>query len=120
MPTKDEHVAQAEHNRRFWSSSDLDSTPFLDWVVTGVFYEGVHWVEAFLATQCHHSDNHANRLFGMRRNKAQLGAISEDLEILKQDSENARYRCYKHALNDVRSDLIPIADKIKAHIQGIL
>lgn len=120
MPVKDEHIAQAQHNRTFWSGFDLDSTPFLDWVVTGIFYEGVHWVEAFLATQSHHSDDHRQRLSAMRRNATQLGAIPTELEVLKQESENARYRCYKHTSNDIYQDLIPIADKIKTHMQGIL
>ena len=50
MANKDEHLSQALHNRDFWSSFDLDTAAFNDWVVTGIFYEGVHWVEAYLAT----------------------------------------------------------------------
>lgn len=120
MPSKDEHVAQANHNRTFWNGFDLGSTPFLDWVVTGLFYEGVHWVEAFLDTRGEHSDDHKKRLWAMRRNTAAVGSITADLETLKQESENARYRCYKHAPNDISSDLIPLVDKIRSHIQAII
>jgi hypothetical protein len=120
MPTKDQHITQANHNRTFWWNLDLDSTQFVDWAVTGIFYEGVHWVEAFLATRSHHSDNHKRRLYAMQHNAAYLRAIMTDLEVLKHESENARYMCYKHTASDVRRDLIPIADKIKNHIQGIL
>ena len=118
MPAKDEHIAQAEHNRSFWGSFDLSSTSFLDWVVTGIFYEGVHWVEAFLETRGEHSDNHRQRLITMRRN-AEVAPITADLETLKQESEIARYRCYKYTPSDITSDLIPTVDKIKSHIQGI-
>ncbi len=119
MPAKDEHTAQADHNRGFWGSFDLSSTTFLDWVVTGIFYEGAHWVEAFLETRGEHSDDHRERLRAMRRN-TELAPITVDLETLKQESENARYRCYKHTPNQVKNDLIPIVDNIKNHIQGIL
>lgn len=120
MPTKDEHLDQAEHNRKFWEEYDFDSTPFLDWVVTGIFYEGIHWVEAFLATVEYHPDNHGQRSHAMQRHKAKVGAVATDLEILKQESENARYRCYRHTADDVRQDLVPIADTIKNHVQSII
>ena len=119
MPAKDAHIAQAEHDRSFWGSFELSSTPFLDWVITGIFYEGVHWVESFLETRGEHSDNHRQRLVAMRRN-AEVRPITADLEILKQESENARYRCYQYTASDITSDLIPTVDRIKSHIQGIL
>ena len=58
MPQKDEHINWAIHDRSFWTSIDLDSSPFTDWAVIGIFYESVHWVEAFLATKPHHSSSH--------------------------------------------------------------
>ena len=51
MPQKDEHVDWAIHDRNFWASIDLDSSPYLDWAPTGMFYESLNWVEAFLATK---------------------------------------------------------------------
>ena len=120
MAEKDHHLVQADHNRDFWNSYDFNSTPFLDWVVTGIFYEGVHRVEAFLDTQGEHSDDHRQRLISMSRFPSQLGPISTDLETLKHESENARYRCYKYTPENITKDLVPIIDKIKSHIQGLL
>ena len=119
MPIKDKHIEQAQHNRDFWRSLGLSSTPYPDWVVTGIFYEGVHWVEAFLETRGYHSDNHRTRLATMRM-LTEICTITIDLETLKQDSENARYMCYKHSAADISNDLVPIVDKIKHHIQGLL
>lgn len=119
MPSKDEHTAQAEHNRRFWSSFNLDSTSFVDWVVVGVFYEGVHWAEAFLDTKGWHPQEHQQRRKAMRRYN-ETKAIAGDLELLKDESEMARYRCYKHTPDDIRQDLIPIVDKIRNDIQVAL
>ena len=117
MSSKTEHLAQAEHNHNFWNSLPVDSTPYRDWVVTGIFYEGVHWVEAFLSTRGEHSDDHRDRLHAMQRNSWVIGTeITEDLETLKQESENARYRCYKHTADEISNELVPIADGIKKRV----
>lgn len=116
MPTKIEHITQAEHNRDFWSSYNLSSTPFLDWVVIGIFYEGVHWVEAYLDTKREHSGDHSQRLSNIRRYSA---AVARDIEILKHESVNARYRCHHYIPTDISNDLMPIVDNIKTHIQSL-
>lgn len=119
MPTKAEHIGQAQHNQSFWSSQDLDTILFVDWVVTGIFYEALHWVEAFLATKSNHSSNHGERSLAMQRH-AELQAIQTDYGILRHESENARYRCYKHTEQDVQNDLIPLASNIRDHLSKSL
>jgi len=118
MPTITEHIAQAEHNRDFWVSYDIDSTQFLDWVVTGIFYEGVHWIEAYLDTNGEHSLNHKQRLLSMRR-YSDIRHIAGDLDTLKQESENARYRCHHYSSTDISNDLIPVINNIKNHVQNL-
>jgi hypothetical protein len=119
MANKDEHLSQALHNRDFWSSFDLDTSAFNDWVVTGIFYEGVHWVEAYLAKSMFHSPGHKERRVYMRRDII-LHAISGDLEQLRIDSENARYRCYKHSKRDISNNLIPRVNQIKSYIESVI
>ena len=118
MPTITEHIAQAEHNRDFWVSYDIDSTQFLDWVVTGIFYEGVHWIEAYLDTNGEHSINHKQRLLSMRL-YSDIRPIAGDLDTLKQESENARYRCHHYSSTDISNDLIPVINNIKNHVQNL-
>ena len=122
MPSKTEHVDWAKHNEEFWQSFDLDTTPFRDWVVTGLFYEMAHWVEAFLATKGHQSHTHGQRSTAMQkyRNPSELGPILVDYGILKQDSENARYECYTHTKDQVTQELIPLASNIRKHISSLL
>lgn len=120
MPKKDEHLAQAEHNRAFWESCDLDSTPYVDWVVIGLFYESLHWIEAYLDTQGDHSGDHGDRLRHIRRYRADIGTIRSDYELLKTESENARYRCHKHNSTEISGDLIPLLDNIKSTIEKVL
>jgi len=120
MPQKDEHLNWATHNRGFWTSIDLDNTPFADWAVTGMFYESLHWVETFLSTKGHQYRKHYQREQAMRLlYPSDLGAIEADYTKLKQDSEAARYDCYKHTAEEARQ-LIPLVDRIKDHISHLL
>lgn len=119
MPKKDEHIKWAAHDRSFWTSIDLDNTTFTDWAVTGIFYESVHWVEAFLDTKGYHSGNHPKRSQNMRFFKADFKPIQTDYDTLKQDSETARYDCYKHTAEEARQ-LVSLVDHIKNHISKFL
>jgi len=119
MPQKDEHLNWAIHDRDFWTSIDLDTNPYTDWAPTGMFYEALHWVEAFLASKEYHSGNHPERARNMRHFKSDFKPIQTDYDTLKQDSETARYRCYKHTANQIRQ-LIPLVDSIKSHISQLL
>ena len=97
----------------------MDTSSFLDWAVTGMFYEGVHWVEAYLAKSSFHSVNHGSRMMYMRHD-TMLNAISKDMERLKFDSENARYQCYKFTKKDISGDIIPRVDQIKNLVEPII
>lgn len=119
MPKKEEHVNCAEHNNSFWTSIELDSSHFIDWAVTGMFYESVHWIEAFLAPKGFHSGKHSERAKNMRFFKIDLKQIRNDFAKLKQDSETARYDYYKHTADEARQ-LIPLVDNIKNHISQLL
>lgn len=119
MPNEDEHTNRAMHNRQFWTGIDLDSNPFVDWALIGMFYESVHWVEAFLATKRFHSGTHGERSRNMHLFQSELKVIQTDYDLLKQDSETARYNCYKHTDAEVRQ-CIPLADNIKSHISLLL
>jgi len=119
MPQKDEHMKWAIHDRDFWTSIDLDNSPYTDWAVTGMFYESLHWVEAFLATKSHHCRKHGQREWAMRLYTSELGAIQDDYGLLKQDSETARYECSKHTPEQARQ-FIPLVDNIKKHISQLL
>ena len=90
MPTRDEHIRKAKHNESFISSFDLNSTPFLDWVVTAIFYAALHYLDAYLAENNKHPGTHQvrNSLFSKDPNLATLWNSYQDLE---NDSREARY-----------------------------
>ena len=117
MPDKTEHLNQARHNHDFWTSYDPSTTPYVDWVVTGLFYESVHLIEAYLSVYGEHSGGHPDRLRSIRRHRNEIGSIRQDYELLKTESENARYQCFKHQPTDITNDLIPVLDSIKSTIE---
>jgi len=122
VPKKDEHIDQAKHNRSFWDSFSIDKTKYLDWVVVGMFYEAIHWIEAYLATKKHHSKNHYER----EQQIAKTPELAEDPNLildygtLRVESENARYWYHKHTPDQVTSDLIPLITRLRRTMEKLL
>lgn len=122
MPTRTAHEQQAQSNNSFWMTFDIQQTPHLDWVVTGMFYEVVHWIEAFLATRNLHSSSHGQRsqtMAGIQELATDPNIIT-DYGILRTESENARYWCYSFTPTQVTSDLVPLASRIQQTLQTLL
>ena len=122
MPTRQAHIDQAEHNHAFWSQIELDTTQFLDWVVVGMFYEAVHWIEAYLAQYNTRSSHHHERgvslaSFPDLANSPDLGA---DYGVLRTESEAARYWGQKYTSEQIQNDLIPLANNVRQTIQPLL
>jgi hypothetical protein len=88
MPSKDDHLAQAARNQAFFRS--FDTARFEDWAATVLFYAGLHYVDAFLATVGIHPGKHDVR-DGEMRSRGELRPIAKDYFFLKNSSRNARY-----------------------------
>ena len=127
MPRKDEHELQAVHNHEFINTFDIGRSSYLDWVVTAMFYESVHWIEAYLAGQGLHSSNHHQRAATMQ----QIDALRDDPDLtkdygtLRTDSENARYWCYRHTSEEVSSEevssqLVPRIGRVRTTMKHLL
>jgi len=117
MPTDPEHLHKAEHNEDFYLSFDLNTTPYLDRVVSGVFYSALHYIESYLATQEKHSQNHADRNANLR-DDPNLGIdIYRKFNDLKNDSENGRYFMKSFTPGEIRQYIIPNLDGIKEYLQ---
>lgn len=90
MPSVQVHQRQAQHNEAFVRSFDLDTTPYLDWVVTAMFYAALHLIDAYLATKDVHFSTHRGRdslIWAVRELRPIYGAYRR----LKHRSEEARY-----------------------------
>jgi hypothetical protein len=120
MPTAEQHRQQAEHNRAFIRSFDLDTSPYLDWVVTAAFYTALHLVEWFLKTRglTGHRDHRLRDAYIARM--SELRGIYADYTELKFQSEAGRYECAKFSPDALKKDLLPRLSRIEAHIKSLL
>jgi hypothetical protein len=94
MATEEIHLRQAKHNEQFLDTFDLSTTPYLDWVVTVIFYAALHYIRALAAR--HHFGNvssHADmdRIFSRVPVFRRQPDVYVDYRQLKDDSRAARY-----------------------------
>jgi len=120
MPTAEQHRRQAEHNKAFIQSFDLDTSPFLDWVVTAAFYTALHLVEWYLKTKglTGRRDHQLRDAYIART--SELQPIYADYTELKFQSEASRYECVRFTPNFVKNDLLPRLHRLESHIKSLL
>ena len=116
MPTPDQHRQQAENNKAFIRVLDLDTTPYLDWVVTAAFYAALHLVEWFLTSRGRTGRRDHQLRDAYISREADLRAIYDDYAELKYQSEGAHYECFRFKPAEVRNEILPLLDKIQARI----
>lgn len=120
MPTDAEHLHKAEHNEAFYLSFDLVATPYLDWVVTGIFYSALHYIESYLATQGKQSQTHADRNKNIEDDPNLGRDIYNKFKHLKDDSENGRYLMKVFTPGEIKQYIIPNLYGIKEHLQNYI
>ena len=117
MPSQKDHINKARHNEQFLSSFDIDTTPFLDWVVNGVFYSALHYLDCYLANKGKHPGEHRERI-RLIWNEPYLGKPFFRLyRPLKDDSEEGRYNMRAFTPDEIRGDIIPLLNDIKTHLK---
>lgn len=120
MPTAEQHRQQAEHNRDFVQSFDLDTSLYLDWSVTAIFYTALHLVEWYLKTKglTGRRDHKLRDAYIARLNE--LRNIYADYTELKFQSEASRYECVSFTPGSIKNDLLPRLDRLETHIRSLL
>lgn len=115
MPFKEQHISQAQHNESFVNSFQLDSTPYKDWVLTGIFYSSIHYIDALLATKSPpiHPKAHTSRDTYI---EVYLSSIYDDYRDIKEYSEDARYYCKTFTKNDIDDSLSKLQN-IKSYLR---
>lgn len=113
MISQSEHIEKAQHDEDFINSFDASSTPFRDWVVTGIFYAALHYVDSYLASINVHPGNHSVRDRWFR--EPELDPIFFQYRILKDESNLARYDVHQFGQQDVQ-DHLSYLRKIKNHL----
>jgi hypothetical protein len=117
MSTQKDHIDKARHNEQFFSSLDIETTSFLDWVVTGIFYSALQYLDSYLANHGEHPDKHFDRI-NLIWAKPDLGRSFFRLyRPLEDDSRDGRYRMRTFTPDEVRNDIIPLLEGIKRHLR---
>lgn len=104
MGTPQQHVQQAQHNEQFLLQFDVRRPPYLDWLVTVLFYAALHYLRALLSrhglsniSRYGEVDNAFSRLLIFRRN----AEVYIDYRQLKDDSRRARYEFWRPGVREV-------------------
>ena len=123
MASKKEHLEKALHDERFFNYFDIDTTPFLDWVITGMFYSALHYIRAVASMYKFQNigsygelDKLFDRLFVLKRNPS----IYQDYRQLKDDSRDARYEMRKFSKEEVRDLRDQEFTRIKKFVLSII
>lgn len=119
MPTKAEHIHQAQHNEAFYQT--IDRAAYSDWAVTVTFSAALHSVDAFLAAQAGgiHPGDHRLRERHVQR-VAQLRPLWNHDHRLKTRSRNARYNATRFTNEEVRRVFDDDLGAIKRHFLPLI
>ena len=116
MPTTREHLNRATQNLTFAESFDLDTTPYLDWVVTAYFYAALHLVDALLWEQDSLNPGFHEQRRDWVKEKWYLRGIRDEYRNLKDHSEDARYRLITMTRTKIEKIIIPLYKAIENHV----
>ncbi len=119
MPSATEHKRKRDHDSKFVSFVEANSTSFKDWIVTGLFYMALHQVERYLDTKLDkHCRSHSSRNQWLSRLK-EFKPVWSDYEELRFMSEEARYEADPIESSDVE-EAKDLLKTVENHIEGLL
>jgi hypothetical protein len=124
MPSKEEHLHKASCNEEFVKDIGSARSRHLEWVVTGVFYAGLHLVDAYLAkTAAQHPATHRDRYDCLERAIRQNSRIRDLFKLyrsLRDDSQDARYLPRRFSCDEVCDEVLPRFTSLKALLRPYL
>ena len=115
MPTRAEHIDQAEQNEA--ATLVLESAGHFDWAVTTLFYAALHFVDAFY---------YPGRAVGHRKRNAYVATDVDLVSIylhyieLYVRSRDARYECVRVTEQDVQALRSRAYEPIRRHVRALL
>jgi hypothetical protein len=118
MPSPKDYIGKAQHNERFFSSFDLNTTPFLDWVVNGIFYSALHYVDSYFGSNGKHPGDHKERIRLIWADPKLGRTFFRLYRPLKDDSEEGRYNTRVFASDEIHNHIMPLLIKIKTHLKS--
>ena len=102
MPSRDEHLEKAHGNEVFAASIVPENQTRIDWKLVVLFYAGLHYVEAYFASQFGiHSRSHTMRDSYVGKD-ANLKKVYSSYQHLKYFGYNARYEMFGFTIKDIQ------------------
>lgn len=120
MPSRKDHIVQARHNEQFFSSFNIDITPFLDWVANGIFYSALHYLDSYFANKGKHPVDHQKRIRLIWAEPDLGRSFFRLYRSLKDDSEEGRCNMRAFAPDEIRRDILPLLDDIKKYLKRFI
>lgn len=116
MASQAEHIKKAKHNEAFYLS--IKETQYLDWVVNGIFYSALHYIESYFAIKDEHPNNHPLR-GKIIETDPNLGSYfyRKMYKHLRDDSYEARYNVRIFTSEEIQKEIIPKLEAIKHHLK---
>jgi hypothetical protein len=119
MPSVAEHQIQAERNYALVATLKAANPVFHEWAAVGLFYSSLHYLEAYLAFLGEHPEGHAERGRAFQDHSA-LVPVWNDYRMLKDYSEDARYRCVAFTADQIDNLEKNEYSRVRAHLIGLL
>jgi len=117
MPSQKNHIDQARHNEQFVSSFNIKTTPFLDWVVNGIFYSALHYLDSYFANKGKHPGTHPERIRLIWAERDLGRPFFRLYRPLKDDSEQGRYAMRGFSPDEIQRYIRPLLNDIKTHLK---
>src|SRR3989304_1861252 len=118
MPTRAQHLAQANRNRTLYEALGAQDVAEREWLVVLLFYAVLHVVEAWFANYGIHAKTHGERDARISTHP-DLRVIYGRYRQLRIDSINARYNCWRPSLNDVQTAHNSLFQHVVAHVANL-
>ena len=119
MPDSPTHLRKVQHNRTLIAALDPATTPYLDWVVTVVFYAALHRIEAWFAGKGLHLEAHTERDDWLSKTKELRRIVWPRYKELEFQRRQARYECIPFERVFVQNHLLPVLDEIEREMQSL-
>lgn len=117
MPTRQEHVAKAEHDEAL--SVFLESTTYTDWAVTSLFYAALHLFDAYLLGLGRDPKDHDERLRQIA-GTTELRSVWPRYRNLLDRSIDSRYECLSFTPAQVQTLRQSTYEPLKRHLRSLL
>jgi len=114
-----QHFCKALHNEEFWRKLYSEGFQYSDWIVVGIFYSALHYIDAFFGRSNIHLKDHerADKEISGDRNMA---SIYSEYRALKDYRWKASYRDRRFGKDEIDKDIIPNFEKIKTFVRRML